>query len=126
MKCHPTEGPLSNYMGPDRRNKPRIYSSFLVKVRGVDAFSQAFEVEALLENLSVGGLYLRMPRDVDPGECLFILVIFPKLGSEGGAARVAIRGLVVRSEPQPDGRYGLAIAIRQHRFLSAEKLAAKL
>jgi len=100
-----------------------MYRSFPVKVRGVDNFSQAFEVEALLDNLSVGGLYLRLPQSVAPGETLFILVMFPKHRSEEGSARrVALRGVVVRAEPEPDGNCGLAIAIRHHRFISREKV----
>jgi hypothetical protein len=100
-----------------------MYRSFPVRVRGVDTVSKVFEVEALLENLSVGGLYLRLPQPVAPGETLFILVMFPKHGREAGSARrIAIRGVVVRAEPGPDGNCGLAIAIRHHRFLSREKV----
>jgi PilZ domain len=99
-----------------------MHRSFPVRVRGVDTLSQAFEVEALLENLSVSGLYLRLPQSVAPGETLFILVMFPKHGSEERSARrVALRGVVVRVEPGPDGNCGLAIAIRHHRFLSTGK-----
>ena len=100
-----------------------MYRSFPVRVRGVDTFSHAFEVEALLENLSVGGLYLRLPQNVAAGETLFILVLFPRHGSEGTSTRqVALRGVVVRAEPGSDGNCGLAIAIRHHRFLSKEKV----
>jgi hypothetical protein len=99
-----------------------MYRSLPVRVRGVDTFSQGFEVEALLENLSVAGLYLRLPQSVAPGETLFVLVMFPKYGTEGKSTRrVAIRGVVVRAEPGPDGNCGLAIAIRHHRFLSTGK-----
>jgi hypothetical protein len=119
----PHRGPLSDYTGPERRIKPRMYRSFPVRVRGLDTFGQGFEVEAVLENLSVGGLYLRLPNSVAPGETLFILVMFPRHGSDGTSTRrVAIRGVVVRAEPGPDRNCGLAIAIRHHRFLSREKV----
>ena len=35
------------------------------------------------------------------------------------AARVALRGVVLRVDPQPDGRYGVSVAFQRHRFLYA-------
>ena len=51
------------------RTKPRINASFTAKVRGVDARGKAFEVDVVVENLSAGGLYVRLPHQlrVDDG-----------------------------------------------------------
>ena len=35
----------------------------------------------------------------------------------GSGPRIAIHGIVVRTEPQPDGRYGIAVKFTHSRFL---------
>jgi len=109
---------LSDYNGPERRHKARIYEPFPVKVRGVERQGQAFEEDTLVENLSASGVYLHLPLNVEQGAKLFLVIQF--LGaqsSDGIVARVAVRGVVMRVEPKADGSYGLAVAIWHHRFL---------
>ena len=95
-----------------------MYELFPIKVRGRDGTGRAFETDTELGNLSASGLYLRLAETVEEGEKLFILVRLSVAQSdEGVGARVAVRGSVLRSEPQPDGKCGLAVVIRQHRLL---------
>jgi len=101
-----------------RRNKIRIQESFPVTVRGVDTNGQEFLTDTVLDNLSAGGFYLRIPQHVERGGRLFVVI---QLSSENAGKettqRVAAHGQVLRAELKPDGRFGLAVEIRHHRFL---------
>jgi len=109
--------PLSSYGGPERRSKPRICKPFPVRVRGVDKSGHSLDAEALLENLSAGGLYFCLPHNVERGTKLFLILRIPSLTGEGEVIRVAVRGIVLRAEFLPEGNFGLAVAIRHHRIL---------
>ena len=102
----------------ERRRHPRLYAPFAVRLRSVDAAGEAFESEAVLDDFSAGGLYVRLSRCVEPGTKVFAVVRIatgPPSGTPG--PRVAVRGVVLRTEPQPDGRYGLGVRFTRHRFL---------
>ena len=104
--------------GTERRSALRIELPFPATVRGVDAAGERFKLDSVLDNLSTHGLYVRLPRRVEPGARLLVVVrlsLIPDL--EVPAATVALRGVVLRSEPQPDGRWGLAVQFDRHRFL---------
>jgi hypothetical protein len=98
----------------ERRAKPRIRHSFSTTVTGVDAHGSEFSLEVGLENISSGGLYLRIPREVRSGDTLNVLVRFSN-GKPGGTAAV-IAG-VLRVEPGVDGLNGIAMAIKQYEFV---------
>jgi hypothetical protein len=100
------------------RAKPRINASFSVKVRGVDAAGESFEVDAVLDNLSAGGLYARLPCQLEVGAEVFALICLScGQNTQAAPAGVAARGVVVRSEPQLDGSCGVAIAFKRYRLL---------
>ena len=102
----------------ERRRKPRIFEYFPVKVRGVDASGEAFELDATLDNLSAGGLYMRLTRRIEADGMLFIVIHFSTASTDKvSAPRIAVRGRVIRAEQQSSGTYGLAIAFTRHRFL---------
>lgn len=102
----------------ERRRTPRLVASFPAAIVGSGVAGGAFEVSTALDNISVGGLYLRLGRRVEPGSTLLIVVHLCAAGRETrDTARVAIDGLVLRSESRPGGRCGLAIKITNHRFL---------
>ena len=100
----------------ERRSKPRIKRPFAVTVRGVDADNVAFEVDAVLDNLSTGGLYIRLGRDVAQGAKLFALICFSASTQDQAAVRIAIRGVVLRTEPQPDQGPGVAVGFTRYRL----------
>jgi hypothetical protein len=95
----------------DRRIKPRISNPFAVVVRGVDVSGRAFQSETVLDNLSAGGLYVRLEREVSISSRLFIVIRFT------ARLRVALSGVVLRKEPLGDGRSGVAVRIGRYRFL---------
>ena len=104
--------------GVECRSAVRIELPFPATVRGVDATGERFELDTVLDNFSGTGLYLRLARRVEPGMKLFIVVRLSLAPArQARAARVALRGVVLWVEPQADGRHGIAVAFRRHRFL---------
>jgi hypothetical protein len=107
---------LPGASGPaERRSKARINEPFPSKAWGVDVTGKAFELDCTLDNLSSSGVYLRLPKLVMSGEKLSLVVTFAN-GIESGA-KALLQCQVVRTEPQPDGRHGIAVAIREHHFI---------
>ena len=102
----------------ERRRCGRLYEPYPVRVRGVARAGGAFLVETTVDNISSGGLYLRTPVEVDPNRLVRAVVLFKSAGTKGlGVPRLLIRGRVLRSEPQADGRYGIAVEVKSYRFL---------
>jgi hypothetical protein len=77
----------------------------------VTANSQDLGIQAVLDNLSAEGCYLRIARAVEENQQLVII-------SQVAQAVVMLRGHVLRIEELTDGAYGLAIAITQHQIFS--------
>lgn len=98
----------------ERRRKARITNPFPVRVWGTDSENESFEIDCTLDNLSSTGLYLRLPRRITSGTELNVVIKF--LNGQNGATAL-VRGNVLRGELQPDGRYGLALAIADCHFL---------
>jgi hypothetical protein len=80
---------------------------------------ERFRLEAVLDNLSASGLFVRLDRPVEVNSWLFFVIrLSEDRAPQGPHARVAARSLVVRSEAMPDGSFGLAVKFRHIRFLS--------
>jgi len=103
--------------GAERRIKQRFYGLFTALVRGVDGGGEAFETHAEVDNISAGGLHLRLWKEVEPGATLTLLVRLttPSVADVHGPL-VLIRGRVLRAERQEGGEYALAVAITHHEF----------
>ena len=114
-----SDGRLEQFDEQERRETLRLNEKFPAKVRGVNAEGKLFESDTVVESISVKGLYLRLGQCIEPGARLLVIVQFSKASADWGVgARVAIHGLVLRSEPKlNDGEYGLAVATIHHRFL---------
>ena len=96
----------------ERRVKSRVSYPFPGRVWGTDGAGQTFEDDCVLDNLSSTGLYVRLPRQMKSGAELNLVIRFLEDG-----ATAYLLGQVLRNEPQPDGRYGIAIAIKDHHFV---------
>ena len=102
----------------ERRRNPRIYEPFPATVRGVDTNGKSFETSTVLDNLSASGLYLRLAQSVkEHTELLIVTRLATAPTAEAPGALVALHGVVLRAELQPDGSCGVAVLIKQHRFL---------
>lgn len=99
----------------ERRRKPRLKEPFPARIWGVDSGDLPFNVNCVVDNISSTGLYLRVPNLVDAGSEVRLIVHFLNNSSTGATA--ALRGSILRSELQADGRRGIAINITRHRFL---------
>ena len=103
---------------PERRAKPRIDCSFLAVVRGRDLRGKRFQAKAVLVNLSARGLYLQLDQPVVENQRVFVVMRLSDVAQVGvPIAQIAMSGLIVRSDPQSDGRCGLAIKLEKHRFI---------
>ena len=106
----------SPHSSNDLRREPRISVDFLAVVRGIDTQGRRFQEPVTLQNLSSGGLYLRLHHRVAEGEKLFIAFRFAS-SVEVPALAVAAHGVVRHAEPQPDGRCGLGIMFQHYRTM---------
>lgn len=99
----------------ERRAKQRISRPFPTNVRGRDATGENFELACAIDNISSTGVYLRLSRDIKVGVELDLVTKFEN--AEGSGATALLMCQVLRNEPQPEGHYGLALAIKHYRFL---------
>ena len=106
---------MPDFPDRERREKPRVEQPFPVTVRGVDATGEPLDIDTVLDNMSVGGLYVRIPRRLEPGAQITVGIRVSAPWEERPAARVATRGVVLRVESKPDGEHGLAVAFTRYR-----------
>jgi hypothetical protein len=108
----------TGHAGEERRRKPRIHEPFRARVRGIDWRGNPFEVEAVLDNVSASGLYMRVKRRMEAGARIFIFFrLATMLTPDAKGLGVAAQSRVLRSEPQPDGACGVAVAFERHHHL---------
>jgi hypothetical protein len=99
----------------ERRGGPRIERPFPITVRGVDVVGEPLDIDTVLDNVSRGGLYMRLPRRVEPGAQLRVGIRLSEAWEERPGARVATRCTVLRVESTLNGEYGVALAFARHR-----------
>lgn len=99
----------------ERRAKPRSSAALPARVWGVDSDDQAFSFDCEVENLSSSGAYLTIPRRMEFSSGISLVVHL--LHSPDGQLTAGIKGRVVRVEPQPDGRHGVAVKTTDYQFL---------
>jgi hypothetical protein len=100
----------------ERRGKPRIYCKYPAIVRGLDSRGGRFEENALLSNLSASGVYVLVSRPIVQGSKLSVAFRFSSKATTQVPAVVA-RGVVVRSDRNPDGTNGLGVKFERYRVL---------
>ena len=98
----------------ERRAKPRVAGPFPTSVSGIDKAGEFFELDCVLDNISSTGLYLKTPHQLERGSEVRLIVNFSADPSPAGGA--VIRGVALRSDPQADQRWGLAVAISEYGF----------
>jgi len=79
---------------------------FPTTVSGIDKAGESFELDCVLDNISSTGLYVKIPRQLEQGTEVRLIVSFSADPLPGAGA--AIRGVALRSEPQSDKRWGLS------------------
>lgn len=99
----------------ERRIEPRLAHSFPARVWGVDIDHEAFGLDCVLDDISPSGLYLRVPWRIK-SQSQISLVVHLLSGPNDGTT-VAIKGRVIRDEPETDGKRGIAVMITEVCFL---------
>jgi hypothetical protein len=82
-------------------------------VWGIDSEGEMVSSDCLLDNLSSSGLFLKIPWSLKLASQVSLVVRL----LNGSGAMAAIRGKVLRDDPQLDGSRGIAVKITEHRFL---------
>jgi hypothetical protein len=84
----------------------------------VDPAGHAFKEDTQLENLSVGGLFLRLSRYIPEGSSVLVSVRLSSIpAQQAPALRLVARSTVLRSALQADGTWGIAVEFRRRRIL---------
>jgi hypothetical protein len=102
---------------PERRIKPRVVCDYPAIVEGIDQQGKKYKENAKLANLSAGGLYMWANRDIENSSKLSVTVLLTcsPIGKETN--KLATKGIVVRTEPQPNGTCGVAVKFSHYRFI---------
>jgi len=95
----------------ERRSKSRIEGPIPATLRGSDTSGESFEIETMVDNLSVGGFHVSLERRLAVAASLFALIRFTGM-------KIEANGVVKRVEPQRDGLFGLGVAFESYRVLS--------
>jgi len=101
----------------ERRSSLRLAVPFRALTRW-RSHGTSVEEEVTLANLSAHGLRTQISQLLAVGEPLFVLVRFdlrmePRIAGPG----VAIRGVIIRTEPLTDGRCDIVLLFTHHRML---------
>ena len=99
----------------ERRQKARIREPFPARIWGVDSGDLPFNADAVVDNISSTGLYLKTPIAVSAGREVKLIVHL--LNGPASGVTASVQGRVLRNEVHADGSSGLAITITKHRFL---------
>jgi PilZ domain. len=97
----------------ERRRKPRVNDSLPARVWGIDNDGEMFGFDARVNNISSSGLFLKISRQLKISSQISLVVRL----MNGSGVMAAIRGKVLRDDPQLDGSRGIAVEITEHRFL---------
>lgn len=103
----------------ERRASTRLRGPLAAFALDVPGDGAQLGTPVVLDNLGVGGFYLRTARPLEEGEPLLVVTRISQ-------AVVVLRGSVLRVEPQPDGTRGLAVAVTQHQIFSLTDASEKL
>jgi hypothetical protein len=105
------------YTTQDRRVKPRIDCEYQAFVEGLDCGGIRYRDQAKLVNLSAGGLFMYLTREIENGSRISVTVHLSKSLIDADAPKLATNGVVVRTEPQMNGMCGVAVKFQNYRFL---------
>ena len=102
----------------DRRHAPRLDCNYPAQVRIRSSNGAKMDQDAMVSNLSASGLCLRFDKPVEPGSSLFTLVrVVEEPSDKYLPFSIASDGVVVRSVPQVDGKFGVAVRFNHRRLI---------
>jgi hypothetical protein len=102
----------------ERRFSARVEVSFPARLRSIDDCGCTIKEDTILDNISDGGVYLRVIQKVKEGSHVVVVVrLSTATDPQLLALRLVAHGKVLRAEPQDDGTWGLAVEFRTRRVL---------
>ena len=99
----------------DRRQHLRIALPFPATVEGVNDGGRPFECATVTDDLSAGGVYLRVAERVREASEITVTARLSVATKRGMVVR--LKGKVLRVEPKPGGAYGVAVRVEDRRIL---------
>lgn len=103
-----TSPALSRQYLIERRVSPRIQGPFKARVRTKDGNAK-YDCDAVIKDLSSRAVYFYLANQFRHGDKFLVI-------TRVGDSKLALSGTVSRVEPQPGGRFGIAVAIARYRF----------
>ena len=101
----------------ERRLSPRVSLPYAARLWGVDVQGKPLKEDTVIDNLSTSGLYLHLKGAVPQSSHVHIAALVSPRGAKTTGLRLVASGIVVRTEPKPDGRCGVAIKFIRRRVL---------
>jgi hypothetical protein len=98
----------------EKRAKSRSPLPLRGRVWGIDINDEAFCLDCEVANLSSGGAYLTLRREMAFSSVISLAV---HLKGADGNVTAAIKGTVVRVESRSDRKYGIAVKTTRYSFL---------
>jgi hypothetical protein len=102
---------------PERRIKPRFDCDYQAIVKGINHQGNAYKENAKLVNLSAGGLYIWVNRDIGHNSTLSVTVLLSSTLIDTDTSKLVTKGIVVRTKPQANGTCGVAVKFSHYRFI---------
>jgi hypothetical protein len=105
-------------MNIERRQRPRMYYSLPVLVRGLNDQGEHFQFNSVIRDISAGGLCSVSPEALTIGERLYLHVLFAQANANPPQApKASLRGVVLRTQERPDGTCIFAVSfLKKHIF----------
>ena len=101
----------------ERRLSWRARAPYPARLWATDTAGRVWREDVVLDNISGGGLYVRLKRSVQKDAQLSIAVRLSTAPSGSPALRLVARAVVLRAEPQLDGTCGVALEFGRRRVL---------
>ncbi len=104
------------YTTAERRAKPRIDCDYQALIQGNISNGKGYQDTGRLVNMSASGLYLLINQQICQGSKLAVIIFLSEPTKDTEVPMLVANGIVVRSEPKPDGLCGIAVKFHHYRF----------
>jgi hypothetical protein len=91
--------------------------NYPAKIQGREGNGKRFEETGRVVNMSRNGIFMLMNRAILDSYQVSVQIALPTGILEYGSSKLITTGTVVRSEPFPDGTFGVAIKFQNVRYL---------
>ena len=105
-------------MPEESRSSARVSVPYIARLWSLGAAGRPWKEDTVLDNISAGGLYLRLKRHIQEGAHVHVAVRLSTAQAENiPGLRLAAHGVVLRTESQPGSTCGVAVEFSRRRIL---------